>query len=218
MNLGELKTHVKRQFGDESSVQVTDDDIVRWVTLAQEEIVRENEEILNVISKIDLVAGQDEYAFPEDALTLRSIRAKSNINDPGYEPIIFMTNAQFERSVAGYENIMSNFAASYLWTTYNRVIYLFPIPKGDVTEGLRISYSQQPTVPTNDVDPLGLSLEYHNSILQYCLVMAYEMDENWEGAGNKMAQLQANLNRRANRSQSEARETYPVLTIRPEDE
>ena len=36
---------VKRQFGDESGVQVTDSDIVRWVDDAQREISMNNPEI-----------------------------------------------------------------------------------------------------------------------------------------------------------------------------
>lgn len=217
MNLGELKTSVKRQFGDEAAIQVSDADILRWLEHAQDEIVIENEEIMDTRTTINLVTGVDEYAIPADLLTIRFLRIKESDTASGYVPVQFMSLAQFEKSVSGYEGFIPNTATSYIYTTYEGNIFLFPVPQVDVTDGLRLLYAKKPDVPSTDADPLGLPLAYHNAILQYCLVQAYEMDENWEASGNKLAQLQANLNRRANRAKDEERGTYPVITVLPED-
>jgi hypothetical protein len=217
MNLGQLKESVKRQFGDEAAVQVTDADILRWLEQGQNEIVIENEEILDERVLADIVANQDEYPFPTDALTIRSIRVKSNQDELAYKPIPSVSTSQFEKSVAGYQTILHTMDSPYIWTGHKGAFFLYPIPQVTVVDGMRILYAKKPTMPALDADVLGLPLAYHNQLLQYCLIQAYEMDENWEGAGNKLAQLQAGLNRRANRSTSEGRDVYPTITVLPED-
>lgn len=218
MNLGELKESVKRAFGDESAVQITDADIVRWVSQGQEEIVRENEEILEARVTVDLVASQDEYPFPEDLLTLRSLKIKDSTQSVGYRLVNYMTLGQFELSVTTFSGISSTGLASYVYTTYENTIFLFPVPASDITDGMRLVYAKRPVMPVTDVDPLGLPLSYHMTLVKYCLVQAYELDENWEASANKVAQLQLDLNRQANRSKGEARAYYPTITVLPEDQ
>lgn len=217
MNLGELKLSVKRQFGDESAVQITDDDILRWVEQGQDEITRENEEILEARTTINLVAGTDEYAFPADLLTLRSVKIKDGSDSLGYVPVKKLGLAQFELSVERYQGIPGFGSPTFIYTTYESKIFLFPVPQNSTTAGLKLLYSKKPTVPVLDADELGLPPAYHMSLVKYCLVQAYELDENWEASGNKLAQLQLDLNRQANRSKGEPRDTYPLITVMPED-
>ena len=49
LNIQDVANRVKRTFGDESGVQVTDDDIIRWVNDAQLEISRQNEDLLEAV-------------------------------------------------------------------------------------------------------------------------------------------------------------------------
>jgi hypothetical protein len=181
MNLGQLKESVKRQFGDESAVQVTDADILRWLEQGQNEIVIENEEILDERVLDDIVANQDEYPFPADALTIRSIRVKSNQDELAYKPIPHVSTSQFEKSIAGYQTILHTMDSPYIWTGHKNIIFLYPIPQVSVTNGMRILYAKEPTVPVLDADVLGLPLAYHNQLLQYCLIQAYEMDGTVQG-------------------------------------
>jgi hypothetical protein len=59
-------TSVKRQFGDESAVQITDADIIRWVNDGQREIVDQNTTINQKLAKTDVIAGQDAYPLATD--------------------------------------------------------------------------------------------------------------------------------------------------------
>src|SRR5512138_1815684 len=76
MNVGDIITRVRRTFGDEAAVQVTDDDVIRWINDAQIEVVKHNEGALQKSDLIDLVANQSTYTMPTDLLILRTLRYK----------------------------------------------------------------------------------------------------------------------------------------------
>ena len=62
MTLGDLQTYVKRQFGDESGVQITDADIARWTNMGTLEIVVKNP-FNEAYSDTNTVASQREYSL-----------------------------------------------------------------------------------------------------------------------------------------------------------
>jgi hypothetical protein len=72
----EIATYVKRQFGDESGVQVSDADIVRWINTAARDIFTQKEP-LKSIKTAALVANQSQYTWPADILQVQSVRPLS---------------------------------------------------------------------------------------------------------------------------------------------
>jgi hypothetical protein len=215
MNLGELKTRVKRQFGDESGVQITDADIIRWANDAQREIIMQNETVLQSTQLDDLVANQDNYPLPADLMVLRSVRIRTSSSEP-FESIKSLSLNQFDETIQTWDSNPST-GLSCVYTTYDGQIFLFPKPSTSFTDGLKILYSQNPTDLVNDSDPIALPLIYHNAVVKYCLVQAYELDEDWEGSANKLAQFVNDLNVTAERENAGAIETYPTITVREED-
>src|SRR5215212_5975441 len=91
MNVSDIKTRIKRTFGDESGVQVTDEDIVRWINDAQRAIVTQNESLLEVTALASLVAGTQEYTLPADILILKAIHIKPS----GYTSYISLKGYSF---------------------------------------------------------------------------------------------------------------------------
>src|ERR1700755_135259 len=72
ITLGELQTAVKRTFGDESGVQITDADITRWVNMGCMEIVAQNK-ILQATASVTGVADQASYSLSSIALDMIAI-------------------------------------------------------------------------------------------------------------------------------------------------
>lgn len=215
MNLGDLKTRVKRQFGDESGVQITDADITRWANDAQREIIMQNESVLQATDLIDLVAGDDSYPYPTDLMVLRSVKIRGSSSEP-YLAIKGLTLSQFDETLQTWDT-NTNRGIPAVYTVYDNQIFLYPNPSVSITDGLKILYSQNPTDLVNDADAIALPLSYHNALVKYCLIQAYEMDEDWEGSSNKLAQFQNDLNITAERENRANLETYPVITVREED-
>src|SRR6266550_1929185 len=68
----DIKSAVVRQFGDESSVQITDADIFRWVNQGQLEICRKHR-LLKGLKLSNLIAGQKDYTIPDDVLFVQQL-------------------------------------------------------------------------------------------------------------------------------------------------
>lgn len=217
MNLGEIKTRVKRQFGDESSVQVTDSDILSWANQGVIDIVMQNDNLLQAVSTTDLIADQGQYTPPTDMLGLRSVSAYI-AGDTAYSRLKGLNLQDFNTYLDGWDgNYFSSSAYPAVYMFYNGLINVFPRPSTTIEDGLKIYYNRYPTKMVLDTDTIPLPETYHNAVLDYCLQQAYEMDENWEGSGNKAAQVQSSINLLKERQEWQTQETYPVINVCWED-
>lgn len=217
MDLSDVKIRVKRQFGDESGVQITDDDITRWVNDAQRDIVMRNESVLQTTSTTDSVAEQQAYDFPTDLLVLRSIHYKREDGDLAFYKLKGMSYTEFDEYIDGWEGTAYGPSYPIVYTTYADQILLFPIPVSSGTDNLKIIYSRQPTELTSDVDEIDLPLAYHNAVVEFCLTQAYQLDEDWNAAGVLSTQYTASVNLNKERENWGNHEVYPRITTNMED-
>jgi hypothetical protein len=216
MDTLELVNYVKRQFGDESGVQVTDEDILRWINAAQREAVLYNESLLKTTTTMNLVTGQQAYAFPADLFILRSLRIKFN-DWVSYAYVEGKNLQDFDKMISGWDGQAFGTGKSFIYTTYDRQIFLFPPPDQDVTDGLKILYSASP-VDIDDVsDPLSLPEPYHNAILKYCMGEATTMDEDLEASAVHQTRFLSDIRLLSYQDEYGAQETYPTISVRPED-
>lgn len=216
MNTQDVITRAKRTFGDESGVQLEDADVIRWINDAQQEIIMHNEGVLETTGLVDTVVDQDEYLFPTDLFILRSLRYKDD-DMLSYSHIDFKNLQEFDNFINGWDGTYYGARRPYIYTTYDRTIFLFPRPNKSTTDGLKILYSQRPTEVTAGIDPLALPIQYHNAIVKYVLTKAYEMDEDYESSGLQFQQFQGDVASLGNREKYGAREFYPTITPRWED-
>ena len=70
--VNDVLKHVKRQFGDEAAIQISDEDIIRWVNAGQLEIFRRSEPIKSSMVA-DTIANQGVYSFPGDVLKVQTL-------------------------------------------------------------------------------------------------------------------------------------------------
>jgi hypothetical protein len=62
LNVTDIAVRVKRTFGDEAGVQIVDDDIIRWINEAQEEITNDNQGLLEATGVANIIQGQQDYS------------------------------------------------------------------------------------------------------------------------------------------------------------
>lgn len=214
MNVQDVVTRVKRVFGDEAGVQITDNDIIRWINDAQEEIGLNNEGLMEATATADVVINQADYDVPADFSVLRSLAYK------GYR-LKVMSFAEFNEYVDGFKAITS---APYgpgipeLFMVWNNKITLFPKPNETVAAGLNIYYIKHPVSVGTLADGLTVPLPYHNSVVDYCLQQAYELDEDYNKAQAKAGKFSESMMKLNDRNKWTSQEYYPRITTLPEDE
>lgn len=216
MIVQDIITRVQRLFGDEFAVQVTDADIIRWINDAQREIVMHNESVLQIIATQNVVQGQNEYSFPADLYILRSVRIKMP-NSESYHTVHHRNLQEFDRQADGWDGTLFGEGIPYIYTTYNRDIFIFPAPDQNSTDGLKLLYSQRPVDVTDSLDTLPLPDEYFNAVLKYCMIQANTLDEDYDAGTIHQAQFISDIRQLSFQRGYGVQDTYPSITPRLED-
>lgn len=217
MILSDVKIRVKRTFGDESAVQVTDDDITRWANDAQRYIVLNNDDILQKSAVLSSVVGQQDYALPTDLLNLISVHYR--VQDAlSYFHMTYHSFAQFDSAIDGWDGLVYGSGQPSIYTVFENVLKIFPVPAIDSVDGIKYYYNRKPTDLVSDSDSIDLPIEYHNAVVAYCMSQAYELDENYEASGAKYNQVDRDLATGRKRDKRAAQEKYQTITTLPEDE
>lgn len=218
MNLTDIAIRVKRQFGDESAVQVMDDDIVRWVNDAQDYITSQNPDLLQESVTQNLVLGQIDYPFPADMLTLFSVSIKT-LGTVSYDHVKFVSFQDFNDKLDGWDGTLYGNGDPFYYTTFDGVVKIFPPADAASVNGLKLMYNRAPATLAAPIvaQALDLPRQYHNAILNYCLQQAYEMDENFEAAQLKGGQVQSQVHTNRSNDTKNASEFYGTITTLYDD-
>jgi hypothetical protein len=218
VQLSDVKTRVKRQFGDDAGIQIQDADIVRWVNDAQREIANQNDDLLQQTSQTLVVASQGSYNLPSDYRLLRQVKY-NGLHLKG------MSLQDFNEYIDGLQD-PANYSQGnpLVYNVWQAQLNVFPVPSvasatsnGSPTY-FTIYYLRNPVDVVNDTDTLEFPNGYHNHIVEYCLRMAYELDENW-GASQQLSQrFQQGINGLKERDNWPVRDEYPRITVRAEDQ
>lgn len=202
MNVNDIITRAKRQFGDESGVQLTDADIIRWINDAQRDISMKHN-LLQTKASSNVVGGQADYSVPADLLNLFGVRYNG-------QRLVEYSLQEIDLDGLGSNPAETGTPASYSF--FANVLTLYPTPVSDLVSGLTIFYTKQPTVITTAADPLTLPESYHNAIVSFVLTSAYEMDENWQAAQFKSAEFNGDMSELKGKLELQPEEFYPHIT------
>lgn len=205
---GDVAEYVKRQFGDESGVQITDADVIRWVNSGQDEIFRRNEPI-KASSTTNIVQGQHTYQMPPDVLKVQSLQYNG-------KPIRSMSFQEAEEYLLDEDPKRIQTGVPEVWFEWGGDFTFWPTPDANVVNGLSIKYVKAPTPVVNSASPLATPDTYYNRLLEYVLQQAYELDENWAAAESKAQQFGQNLEQQ-NGNDSVRANVYPRITVLEED-
>lgn len=208
MDINDILTRVKRQFGDESGVQLGDADIIRWINDAQRDIAMKHD-LLQTKATSSIVAAQADYTVPADLLNLFGVRYDNRrLVEYSIQEVDLDGLAATNATASDTPNSYSFFAD---------LLTLYPTPAVALTNGLTILYLRQPTEVVTVSDPLTLPERYHNSIVQYCLQMAYELDENWQAAQVKNQEFNSDMGSLRGKLEAMPEEFYPHVSYVSDD-
>jgi len=212
LTVSDVYTRVRRTFGDESSAQITQSDIIRWINDAQREAVMQNEGLLQKVDYVASVAGTMEYTYPTDLFTLSHLYFRESATS-AYYILKWMSLRDFSEYVDGWDGSdIQGIPLIYTQQTEGKFV-VFPKPEASVANGFKLVYSRYCTdvVDTNSV--LDLPPFLHTYVVNYCLMQAYEMDEDWESADKKQQQIQGDLDFNNNRKFWFGRDVYPSIQV-----
>lgn len=216
MLVSDIMTRVKRTFGDESGVQLQDDDLLRYINDAQREIVKENENLLEQTALATSVIGQSDYSLPVDLLIFRSLSYRGP-GDIAYYPLKGYTLNQFNEYIQGWDQNTSQNGTPVCYMIYSGKVSLFPPPDHNLANTMKIYYNRKPIPVTVVGDTPELPEVYHDTIIRICLAYAYEMDEDWDAVAAKGAQVAGDIRTLKGKEDWKNEDVYPTITVREED-
>lgn len=208
--VSDVQTYVKRMFGDESGVQITDDDILRWVNAAQQEIVSSNQ-VLKASATKDTVADDFTYQL---GLDITDVQAINSIHVDGVK-INYVSFNDAEALILRDDPARLSRGRPEFWYEWAGILYLYPTP--DKAYTLTVYYQKEPTTLTSNTDTLILPDNYFNRVIEYVMAQAYELDENFGAAETKSSQFDSKLMSMTLDEEKANVNTYPRITVRPED-
>lgn len=216
MIVSDIMTRIRRKFGDESAVQVTDADIIRWINDGQREIVLKNEILLEKTAVTSSVVGQQEYVLPVDLLILKFIQYKESAGTAYYK-LRGLTPVQFNEYIDGWNDGGVARGVPQVFTIFSGKIIAFPTPTTAVTDGFKIYYNRSPVDVALSSDTPDLPSTYHGTLVKYCMQQAYELDEDMESASMEVAKVAEDIDLLRGREDWKTQETYPTISVCVED-
>lgn len=203
--LQHVMTLVKRKFGDESGVQITDNDIMGWVNDAQV-YLNSRSDVLK--AKATVASTPDQAAYVFSSLRIQQIES---IHYDGRR-IPNMGFSQAEETVSQSDPAGSvTDEMPILWYEWAETFTFWPAPTGG--KDIDIYYTKMPTAVANPTDLLSLPDDFFDDICNFVLQQAYELDEDWQAVTMKASQVQQSLDLRGEANRSAQEMTYPVVTI-----
>jgi phage terminase large subunit-like protein len=200
--VGNVYDAVKRIFGDESGVQLTNADIVRWINEAQVDVSKQNQ-ILQTTATIAVVANTATYSLTSVSPAIDSVASLLlDGRRVGNIPI-----SQAEESISLSDPEGTETGAPQFWYAWGGDVTFWPKPNKNHT--MLIRYIAQPAnVTTTTTDVLSLPDETFTDIVNFVLMKAYEMDENPQMMAVKQAEYSASVAERGETERLAATMTY----------
>lgn len=216
LTVADIKRRVKRRFGDESAVQLTDTDILDAINDAQRTIVGRNPDLLLVTALASTVASQQEYSLPVDIYKFKYMSYRA-VGEVSYRPLRGLNENEFNLYIDDWDSNTEALAVPQVYFLRGSTFIVYPIPQDSLSNAFKIHYNRRPTDRTADADVIDLPELYHKTVVDLVLQDAYEMDEDWEAAGAKSSQTNIDLDRLRSSEEWTQRDTYSTITVLPED-
>jgi hypothetical protein len=185
MNVGEIVLAVQRQFGDDSGIQITRTDILRWINQACIDIARKVECVQDH-KDTDSVSQDGSYILPTDMIRLRRVTYDNKV-------LQFTTLDVADQDWGARDVPPGTIGTPQFYYIWNNNIYLYPVPSASGDQNLDIWYIRTPAVLINDDDVLEIPARYHELITRYCLARAKELDEDQAVSNAVMADYEGQL-------------------------
>jgi len=207
----DVAAEVKRLFGDEDGVQIVDTDLVKWINGAQRKIVSLNPILQRSLVR-DSIAGQSSYEFPTDR-----VQYVQSISYKGIPLQAYTYQEAQAQILADGPPEVGNGGTPIIWWSWAQAIYLWPIPDTAEVGGLTMDYVAIPEDLVAISDMLSVPDRYFDAIVEQVMMKAHILDENWDAAGFAKGMFGESLSQLSEQENRVRINTYPTITVRPED-
>lgn len=209
MNLADIRTRVKRIFGDESGAQINDADIDRWANDGQLDIVRRTE-CLQALLELNTTAADGSYDLPDDVIKVRRVT---------YDGVL-LSRMELEELDGIHRSRDANTpvgtpSAYYIWA---RQLFLHPAPADGGTNNLDFYYVKTPPALVSGTDIPAIPLQMHEDIVRYCLARAKELDEEFKQADQVWSDYLMRMSMSVDEQHSPNADSYPAVRTLPGDD
>lgn len=173
MNVLEVKTRVRRRFGDESNTFLEDNDLFAWINDGLTIIHRELR-FNKRVHVLPIVANTNVYNLPGDILAVDNIFLNGvslvYVN-PHDSTLNELSNANYNVPDGSY-------------TLQNQFILILSLSSvGSASILCRVMYTAKPVIVTLDADLMSdTPTEYHELLVDFCMARASEMAEEYATA------------------------------------
>lgn len=176
--LNDIMDSTKRQFGDESGVQITEDDITRWANQATMEINSKNK-VLRASAEVPISGITSKISTPDDCMV--PIRVLY-INDDKQQSIK-LVGIGLDDFIDKYPNLRYSTGVPINWSISMEDIMVGPAVDGleNPSAIFEVYYVPEPEKMEVGADRIPLPDRYFDRIVEYVMSKAYELDENWQG-------------------------------------
>lgn len=208
--VSDVAMEVKRLFGDEDAVQISDADIIRWINAAQRKIVAVNP-ILQRTSTKDVTAGVGQYTYPADRIQYIQSISFNGLPLEGY------SYAEAQEYIMKNNGSTTTGAAPLIWWQWAQTLNFWPIPDADATAALKMDYVAIPSDVDGVNDLLSVPDRYMDAVIEFVMQKAHLLDENYDAANYTRSQFTDSLGQLSEQENRIRISTYPTMTVREED-
>lgn len=201
MKASDIISRVRTIAGDIAVNQFTDQNIIDWINDAQRECVTDNL-LLQKTATQNTINGTAGYTLPPDILKLHSIKYDNS-------KLRVVTQEEFDESWSDDGTIKGTPTIANLWAG---TLNLYPTP--DSVKQLQILYIRSPvdTSIANQGNELELPVLYHRRIVDYCLAMVAEQDDDMARYQAKMQEFKTGVANIKDHPESTV-DLYPSISV-----
>lgn len=195
--------YVKRQFGDESAIQINDSDIIRWINMATTEIGAKNS-VIQAEATTAGTAGTLSYSldFASDIIRIEDVYYEGRKLDP-------VDKSTFRETI---QNSVAESGEPIFWYTWANTIKLWPVPTRDGP--LVVDYIKNPNRVSSGNDYLPLPDLYYEEICLFVMSKAFELDEDAEKSTSQRSLFENKLLEKTDSDKSMSG-AFPVIVMDP---
>jgi len=196
---------VSRTFGDVSLAQITIPDFIKWINAGQFEIAKTNK-FVQATAVTPTVIGQQQYGTGFSAKILEIVALQfdgSPLNETNFqEAMRYISDNDPHNTATGVPET---------WWEFGGNLFLYPIPS--TVANLTLYYVGYPNDIAVAGDTLTIPDSYFNILCEYCLMKAYEQDENLDGVNLKSNAIATQLASLSEDRGGHGRASYPTINV-----
>jgi hypothetical protein len=204
--VADVANAVKRLFGDESGVQLVDNDIITWTNEAQQAIA-DSTKVLKSKATTSMVNGTNTYSLA--AISPKILQIESLLVNG--RRIGNMSVAQAEETISTSDPLAEEVGFPAFWYEWAGEVTFWPKPNLDAE--ITIRYTAMPGIVSTLNDLLSLPDEFLSDVINFVLKRAYEMDENESMMNYKRQEFENSMLDLTDEERQAQNMTYETVTI-----